>query len=355
MCDHPSIIKLKINKCLKLLNEFNNLELKKNASTKNFEEFQKIIVNKILIQKVNEFIISLNSYKNGLTIKPKILITSYIIHFYPKYILGDSEYYQDVDYEIIDASAKLINSFDTNNINLIWNHMREFDIYFSDWIKIDKDRTIENLIISYYHRSKHIEHIKNNNNDSYQQMDMISEIEKQRYNILKTISIIDMKIDIEYIKQNYESIFTNFVIMRNQIKKSLIDNMKRAYYNMLYNDISHGEMLSSYNEIKTIGNRLIDICPQNKVNSFKQKFNDELILNMLSDNSFTNEFIKFIVMIIDYIAIMDAPLNDMNNKEWKIHICNLMNENNYNENLPRILIEIEDRIDNLYQQIINIL
>jgi hypothetical protein len=60
-------------------------------------------------------------------------------------------------------------------------------------------------------------------------------------------------------------------------------------------------------------------------------------------------------MLVDYISIMDAPVNDDKNKEWKQHIISLMNENNYNENLPRILIEIEEHIDNLYQDIINLL
>jgi L-rhamnose mutarotase len=60
-------------------------------------------------------------------------------------------------------------------------------------------------------------------------------------------------------------------------------------------------------------------------------------------------------MLVDYITIMDAPANDDKNKEWKQHIINLINENNYNENLPRILIEIEEHIDALYQDIINLL
>ena len=57
-------------------------------------------------------------------------------------------------------------------------------------------------------------------------------------------------------------------------------------------------------------------------------------------------------MIIDFISLVDAPVNDDNNKQWKQEIVNLLTCN-FPTNFPKILIQIEEHIDVIYDLIIS--
>jgi hypothetical protein len=94
------------------------------------------------------------------------------------------------------------------------------------------------------------------------------------------------------------------------------------------------------------------LCPKNKVASFKNKFSDDNLTNILAIPEFTTELIKFISMIIDFISLVDAPINDETNKKWKQQIVNLLTCN-FSSNFPKILIQIEEHIDVIYELIIS--
>jgi hypothetical protein len=359
--EHNAALKIqfvfKLNNCIKCLEEFNKLNLKTLASTKSFLEFQKFITNKNtsinIIDVINKFIFSLNKFKNGLTIKAKFIVTAYIINYFPDEILGTNENKHPIDINLINLAKNLLTSIDSRNINNIWNSMRNFNIAAVQWFEMDKERSIEQMIISYHNRSKHIDYIKEKQMDFEQQMDMVNEVERERTTIINCIKQIDDNFDVEFLKENHEKILYHIMKSREEISKTLTTNMKRAYFNMLYKDISNGEMMSTFNELKAIAERLIAICPPKRLESFKKKFTDDVLLNLLSEASFTPTLTSYINMILDYITIMDAPVNDINNKEWKVHINSLMSQNNaYNENFPRILIEIEEHLDTLIENII---
>ena len=111
---------------------------------------------------------------------------------------------------------------------------------FKNWIKMDKPRTIERAIVSYYYRSEHIEKIDEdmkNTSDKTQLIEMKQELEKQRVDILKSIKIIDRSFDIEYLKNNYKLVFANLEKSWKTMITSLSTNMKKAYYDMLVEDL----------------------------------------------------------------------------------------------------------------------
>jgi len=356
--EHNAALKIqfvfKLNNCIKYLDKFNKLNLKSIASTKNFLEFQKFITNKNsapnMIDDINKFIFSLNKFKNGLAIKPKIIITAYIINYFPDEFLGNNK--NPIDFNLINLARNMLTSIDSGKINDIWESMRDFNSVALQWFEMDKERSIEQMIISYHNRSKHIDYIKGKLMNFEQQMDMINEVERERVTIINCIKQIDNNFDVKFLKENHEEISYHITKSRHEISKSLVTNMKRAYFNMLYNDISNGEMMSTFNELKAIAERLFAICPPKRLESFKEKFTDDILLNLLSETGFTPTFISHINMILNYITILDAPVNDINNKEWIQHINSLMSQNAYNENLPRILIEIEEQLDNLIENII---
>jgi hypothetical protein len=136
-----------------------------------------------------------------------------------------------------------------------------------------------------------------------------------------------------------------------QIKVSLQKNMMTAYYNMLCDDIKNGDMFSCFNLIKEIEKRMLILCPQKNKLSFSAKFNDDNLQEMLSENNFNTPLIIMIIFMVDFIINMDAPVNDNSNKIWKESIYNLIGNNNFHCDFPKILISIQEHIDIIYGMI----
>jgi hypothetical protein len=354
-------ILFRLNNCVKMLEKFHFLNLEKLAEKLNFDEFKKIIIKKDIIDTTQNFTFALDNYKKGLGINPRILITSYLIKYYSEELLGEPNDRHPSDDYILTLSSNVISSLKTNDIKEIWDILREFKHSFKSWSSIDKDRTIERLVISYYYRSEHIDKIKSNELvknleliDTEQQNQMIQELDRQRNDILKSIKLIDRTFDVNYLKKNYVEIFNSIQKSWTNIKINLSNNMKKAYYDMLCKDIENGNLISCFNLLIEIGERLGIICPSKQAEGFKNKFNEDNLTNILAAPEFTPQLVKFIGFIIDFILLMDAPVNDEVNKLWKAEIAQIIISGNFAYNFPKILIQIEEHIDIIYDLIIKL-
>lgn len=346
-----NINNIALNNCLKKLNDFNNINLKKIAPTILFEDFQQIICKKDTIKIAKDFINSIQILDEQIIIKPKIILVTYIIKFY-KEELGLISSNNTLDDMLINIADKLIDSFDMHNIPNICTIIKEFDIIYNTWSMMDKDRSIEQMITSYYHMSEHIKKIESDSQlDFEQSVDMITELKKERQDILKNIQLIDKHFDVEYLKTNYIMMYNTIQKSWEQIKVSLQTNMMTAYYNMICDDIKNGDMFSCFNLIKEIGERMVILCPEKNKLSFFAKFNDDNLQEMLSENNFNARLIIMIIFMIDFIINMDAPVNDNTNKIWKESIYKLINNDNFSCNFPKILISIQEHIDIIYSMI----
>jgi len=346
---------LKLNNSKKLLNELKTLELKSKAESLSFDDFKKIIIKKDVITNVGNFTESLEKLKKGLSINPRVLITSYMITYFSIDLLGEEKDRHPTDNFILEIASNVVNKLEENNINQIWDILRDFKVCFNNWSQMDKDRTIEKLVVSYYYRCEHLEKINSgelSNNDSIQKQNMIDELERQKEDIIKSIKLIDRKFDIKYLKENYKQIFNTIQQTWSNVYDNVGNIMKKAFYDMLVRDIQDGNLISCFNLLKEIGERLSLLCPKNKVASFKKKFSDDNLTNILATTEFTTDLIKFIGMIIDFISLVDAPINDDSNKQWKQEIVNLLTLN-FTNNFPKILIQIEEHIDVIYDLIIS--
>jgi len=346
---------LKLNNCKKLLNEFKTLELKSNAQSLSFDNFKKIIIKKEVIGNVKNFTDSLDKLKKGLSINPRVLITAYMITYYTIDLIGEEKDRHPTDNFILEIATNVVNKLEENNINHIWDILRDFKVSFNNWSQMDKDRTIEKLVVSYYYRCEHLEKINSgelSKNDIEQKENMINELERQKEEIIKSIKLIDRNFDTKYLKENYKQIFNTIQQTWSNVHVNIANTMKKAFYDMLVRNINEGNLISCFNLLKEIGERLSLLCPKNKVASFKNKFSDENLTNLLAIPEFTTELIKFIGMIIDFISLIDAPVNDETNKQWKQEIVNLLTSN-FATNFPKILIQIEEHIDVIYDLIIS--
>lgn len=351
---------LKLNNCIKNLEKFQNIKLNNLSSTIGFDDFRKIIMRKDVIDITKHFCDTLDKFKSGLKINPRVLITAYLIKAYPTELVGSEKDLHPVDNYIIGLANKVVESLESDKINEIWNCLKDFKLGFADWSRMDKDRTIEKLVISYYYRSEHIDKIKSGELvkkheyvDKDQQEQMIGELQRQKKEIIHSIKLIDKNFDIKYLENNYIEIYNQIQQSWAQLQVNITNTMKKAYYDMLSNDISNGNLLSCFSLLKEIGQRLTVLCPQKNQNAFASKFSDDNLTGLLVDPDYSPELIKFIGFMIDFILQMDAPVNDESNAKWKIQVAELM-KTPFVQSFPQILIQIEEQIDKIYQMIIDL-
>lgn len=345
---------LKLNNCIKNLEKFKNIKLNTLSSSISFDEFRKIIIKKDILDITKHFCDTLESFKSGLKINPRVLITAYLIKNYPLELVGPDSDRHPVDNYIINLSDNVVQQLESNKINEIWTTLKDFKIAFTDWSSMDKDRTIEKLVVSYYYRSDHLDKIKSGEEhvDINQQNQMTQELERQRKEIIQSIKLIDKNFDIKYLQENYLEIYNQIQSTWAQLQASITNTMKRAYYDMLSTDISNSNMLSCFSLLKEIGQRLGVLCPEKRQNAFALKFSDDVLTGLLTEPEYNHDLIKFIGFIIDFIIQIDAPVNDDLNTQWKSQVAELMKVD-FTKSFPHILIQIEEHIDKIYQMIID--
>lgn len=347
---------LKLNNCIKNLEKFQNIKLNKISSTISFDEFGKIIMKKDILDITKHLCETLESFKSGLKINPRVLITAYLIRNYPLELVGSESDRHPVDNYIISLSDNVVQQLESNKINEIWTALKDFKVAFADWSSMDKDRTIEKLVVSYYYRSEHINKIKLEelvDINQQNQMTLRVELERQRKEIIQSIKLINKNFDTKYLQENYVEMYNQIQDTWTQLQGCITNTMKKAYYDMLSNDISNGNMLSCFSLLKEIGQRLEVLCPEKTKAAFVLKFSDDILTGLLADPEYNHDLIKFIGFIIDFIIQMDAPINDDSNTKWKVQVVELM-KTDFSKSFPQILIQIEEHIDQIYQLIIDL-
>ena len=156
---------LRKNNILKNTCNLLKLNLTEKSKTLDFNEFTSLIMDKEVINIVDKFILSLKNYKKN-NINSKIFLTSFLINCYPDQLLGKNIDHP-VDINILDWSKHLIEKINDLNkskeIDKFCLLLNNFNTIFNQWKILDKSRSIEAIIISYYNRSKHIEKIESEN------------------------------------------------------------------------------------------------------------------------------------------------------------------------------------------------
>ena len=351
-----------------------------------FSKFSKLIRQKEVIQSTKDLINSFNLSKKSsienqntnISLEPKVLLTSFLILFFQNDLVGDPKNRNQVDNSLIDwvnlftekiANFNEKNSNISNKINETILLFENFQIVFDQWKNYDKNRLIESIIVSYNNRCEHIEMIKNNeipndfkpqaeenkntifkNLDNESKNEMLKTLEEQKNDLLKQIKLTDPSIDIEYIKENSSLIIQKMNESFEKINNEVSKTMKKAYYDMLCEEINSGNMLPIFELMKEINNRLLILIPQKIKNSFEQKFDQNKIINLLTDYVWSQELIDQLDLFIDTIFMVGAPADDEEMKNWKNYIMSLTKDN-FSNNLPLILLETQEKIDRVFSLI----
>ena len=176
---------------------------------------------------------------------------------------------------------------------------------------------------------------------------MLSVLEEQKNDLLHKIKLTDHSLDIEYIKENSYDIIEKMTKSYEIINNEVADTMKKAYFNMLCEEVESQNMLPIFDLIKDINNRLLILVPQKNQKSFDSKFDNDKIIDMLTTGDWSEELISVINLMIDTVFVLGAPCDDKEMKEWKNYIMSLTKDN-FSNNLPLILIQIQEKIDRIF-------
>ena len=115
-------------------------------------------------------------------------------------------------------------------------------------------------------------------------------------------------------------------------------------------EISNDNMLPIAELMTEISKRLLILVPEKKREKFAEKISVNVIVNLISEKSWTKELVEYIRFICESVYMLGASCDDEENKKWLAEVNNLMTEK-YEENLPLILIQIEEKLDRIYQLI----
>ena len=347
----------RLKKINSMFNEFRSLKLDQNAEKMEFDSFSKLVRTKEVILKTR----GIAEYYNTIGFKNKLngqkILTSYILKYFSKDILGDEKKLHQDDKAIIQWGENLVDLFQ----NLVINDYQSFKT-FGDflvsyeeaillWLKGDKSRTIESIIISYYNRMEHIQVIeKDNKLDKVQKKYMLNELKNQLRELMISMKLLDKSFDVEYFQKNYVNIYQNMEKGYKNILNSLAVNMKKAFTMKLLEDIKNGEIKSILFNFMEIGDRIVQICPKKYKDSFKKKFSEEHMIECLVSSIWNKELIDHINFIVDSIIMFDSKAKEKENFEFKKNI-NLLTLNDYENNIVKIILLLNEKIDELFKSI----
>ena len=330
-----------------------------------FDKFCKFIRNKEVIEVTDNFLKSFKFIsKIKLELSPKILLSSILTFIFSDEMLGNDKDLNHIDRSLKDWTTVLVTKLknikneDLIKIKLLLNN---FNIIFNQWKDYDKSKLVESIIISYNHRCQHIEKIKNDTYDENEKsifenmqkeskIDMIKVLELQKEDLLLQIKRTDPSIDIDYIRENSSFIMNQMNQSYQEINQSVSNTMKKAYYDMLTEEIKSNNMLPIFDLLKEIGNRLLVLVPKKQSSSFNDKFNDNKLIDLISSNTWNEDLIDHIKFLCDSVFSLGAPIDDQEIKEWKESVVSLT-KGNFEENLPLILVQVQEKIDKIYSLI----
>ena len=342
------------NKILKCTTHFLNIiETGKDSC---FIKFTDYIRSKKVLDVSKKYINSFNQYKKDFTLNSKVLLTAYLITLFQEELLG-KELHQ-IDQGILEWSQEVVKRInetgqdsDSKEVDKLWLLLNNYNVIFNQWKTSDKSRITESIIISYYNRCKHIEKINADNKLGEEEKHFyIEELETQKISVLSNILFVDPEFNIEYFKENYELVYENMNKAYENMASEIGNTMKKAYFDMLKEEINADNYLPIAEITVEISKRLLIIVPEKRREKFAEKINADIIVELISDKKWTTELQEYLKFVCESVFMLGASCDDEKNKKW-LNEVNILMVDNYKNNLPLILIQIEEKLDRVYQLI----
>jgi hypothetical protein len=349
-----------INKIISIQKYYRKYLLRKNVSNLyskkiicnntpiNFVKYSKLLLTSDVINTMNTIIKKLNLIsKCNYEINSRIILSALMINNYTIELLRSEMDRMDFDNIIIDYCLRiklLFNKINNNQINgneykLLTEYLYHFQTVFLQWKKQDKYRSVQNIIVSYYNRRKHIQHIKNTHKNIDSSIKQIMVLENECLSLLNSIQKISPGYDIENLIDNYETIYINIKKTMGRILIQVRQNFNKAYLAYLIEEFKKNK-LSIYNLMLDTNKRLIKIC-----NADKNKLKKYNYFNMLDNEKFNEELRNYIIYMVNIINNNDHTRTEQEKKTWETQCVLLFNDNHYYTNLPILLLDVNIHMD----------
>jgi hypothetical protein len=335
-------------------NKINNLDLNNYAKLHSFNDFCIYIKKREVIDVIKTYLnILKKTVKKELKTKYQLILSCYMINNYTDDVLGKNESLNQSDKDLLKWCKEIVNRLNNGGINIYEQHMllRNFQIIFNSWKEMDKHKTIEKIIISYNNRNEHLKVLLDDKKmDEKQKEDSINEIERQMKTMILDIKMIDPDFNVKYLEENVELVYSKMKEGWMKITSSLGNTMKKAYHDVVKESLGNGELKPSFDLLMEICKRLLLICPEKRKESLKEKMSESVLMNLLVPGDWSSNLVEFLKFLTDLIILLGASADDKENLEWK-NATNLYYNLEFKVVLPQFLIEMQEKIDRIYQLI----
>ena len=345
--------------CKKELKKYKSIDFNKETK-KPFMNFLRFITNKDLKQIIHKLIFRLNRFSKGsITLTAKKFLTSFMVVYYTNDIINSKYNRHFTDNLIISWSKKLIDCMNNdikniNDMNLLINIIKNYQVFCEKWLESDKNRQIEQMIINYVSGMNYIKKME----EKKVSPSKISRTKMEMSMILKNLKMMDKKFNIEHFKKNYLKIYETMQKGYINAINSISNNMHKAYYNMMVEGLYNKDIKYVYKNISELKERLVKVAPTKYKTSIGRKLESYDMMSILLKYKWTKELKDFVVFIVNSIIMFGSKNDEKSNFEWKQKIIKLLS-NNFNENLPSIILMVNQKIDKLeldikkYKKMIN--
>lgn len=275
-------------------------ELKEKFLNLTFEELKLEIIKEENIEKIQEI---LNSLKIK-SIKPKIILSSFVIYFYPEDVLDNINENKD-EKELLNNARDLINLKNENKDKFLLSKLFIFSINFEKWIQNDRTKYSNNLFQVYHNLT--VDKMNSKEDDEKKkQIDICKNV------ILECANKIGGSELKNHIKSHKPVVVSNLDI-ENEYNNAFWDTIKSDFTNKDYS-----KMITLLKFIK------IFISSKLKTNENKYFFSISTIKEKLENNNCSNDDMVILIdKILDLIEEIDNSddisnlINTYKNELWE--------------------------------------
>lgn len=327
--------KVLFNLFVKELNKLKSLDFK-NEVKKPFFKFVRFINSKDVVNICKKLVLRIKRIDSSIDITAKKFLTAYMVVYYTDDIINKGNRHF-TDNMIINWSKKLLKYDITDIINTIKN----YSIFCNKWLEVDKNRQIEQMIISYNNGMKYIKVMKERKEEN-----KVKRTELEMKMILKNLKMIDKNFDIKYFEENYEKVYIGMTKGYTNMINAISNNIYKAYYNNMVEDLYNKEIKYVYKNMIELKDRFIKIVPNKFKTSISNKLNNYDIMSILLLFDWSKEIKELFLLMLDSIIMFDSVNEEKKNIEWKNKMVLLM-KTDFNEALPSIILMINQKLDKL--------
>lgn len=320
-----------------------------NQQNMEFNNYKLIMLNKSLIKQFDDFLNRLNIlFAPRIELTSKSLLAAFMIAHFPNELIGHSIDRMIVDNVMCDISVVIVanivnNTMSYNDFKKFHTLLGDYKVISEQWLTLDKNRTIQNIIISYYNRRIHIESIT----DVTEQTENIKHsLDKECLELLSSIKLIDSSYNIAYLVENYKTIYNTIKLGMNQLYNQVKGNFKKVFCDYLIDEFMNKSNINIiYDLINETNERLLTIVPPHLVHKLTNILTVYQFTDILLESDWNSQLINYFKFILDMLALINKPCNEV------INLIRLMVGNNYYD-IPIILLDINHIIDDIVNTIL---